>query len=63
LEILERLGSRSSGALFLEGECHQRGGDRAAALRNYERYCRVFPGGPAIGEVRTRVARLGGRCE
>ncbi|MEM6958894.1 MAG: serine/threonine-protein kinase [Myxococcota bacterium] len=63
LEILGRLGSRSSGALFLEAECHQRGGDRAAALRNYERYCRVFPGGPAIGEVRSRVARLGGRCE
>lgn len=63
LEFLDEMGSRrTAAALKLEGDCHQRAGDLAQALRTYTRYCSVFPNGPAIDEVRGRVVGGGGSC-
>ena len=52
----------STAALRLRGDCLVRAGDRAAALRSYERFCLLAPDHPAIGEVRALVESLGGRC-
>ena len=52
----------SSAALRLRGDCLARAGDREAALRAYERFCRLAPDHPAISEVRATVESLGGQC-
>jgi predicted TPR repeat methyltransferase len=52
----------SSAALRLRGDCLTRAGDRAAALRAYERFCLLAPDHPAISEVRATVESMGGHC-
>ena len=51
-----------SSALRLQGDCFLRAGNRAAALRSYERFCRLAGDHPAIGEVRGLVESMGGHC-
>ncbi len=50
-------------ALRLRGDCLVRLGDRDEGLKSYERFCRLAPDHPAIGEVRALVEGLGGRCD
>jgi len=47
-------------ALYGEGVCHLRTGDRAAARAAFETYRRRFPNGPRRDDVERALANLGG---
>lgn len=51
-----------SAALRIQGDCLRRGGHGPEALTAYQRFCRVAPDHPAIGEVRALAEGLGGTC-
>jgi hypothetical protein len=64
LETVDRAlsGGGGSTALRLQGDCHLRDGNRIEAAKAYQRFCRLAPDHPAIGEVRNLVESLGGAC-
>lgn len=49
-------------ALRRRGDCLLRLGDRAEAIRDYQRFCRLAPDHPAINEVREVLEGLGQSC-
>ena len=49
-------------ALRRRADCLLRLGDRTEAIRDYQRFCRLAPDHPAIGEVREVLEGLGQSC-
>jgi hypothetical protein len=48
--------------LKLKGDCFRRSGRTREALEAYQRFCRLVPDNPAIGEVTALAEALGGTC-
>ena len=48
--------------LKLKGDCFRRSGRMREALDAYQRFCRLVPDNPAIGEVMALAEALGGTC-
>ncbi|MEQ8890935.1 MAG: protein kinase [Sandaracinaceae bacterium] len=49
-------------ALRRRGDCYDAAGQRDLAVRDYQRFCRLVPDHPAIGEVRARLDSWGRTC-
>lgn len=49
-------------ALRRRGDCYDAAGERQQAIRDYQRFCRLVPDHPAIGEVRARLESWGRSC-
>ncbi len=56
-----RAGS-SAIALRRRGDCYADAGDRPAAVRDYQRFCRLVPDHPSISEVRPLLESWGYTC-
>lgn len=49
-------------ALRRRADCYEAAGDRAHAVRDYQRFCRLVPDHPSISEVRPLLASWGHSC-
>ncbi|MGE0785166.1 MAG: protein kinase [Sandaracinaceae bacterium] len=49
-------------ALRRRGDCYEAAGNREAAIRDYQRFCRLVPDHPSITEVRPLLASWGRTC-
>jgi serine/threonine-protein kinase len=49
-------------ALRRRGDCHEAAGNRAAAIQDYQRFCRLVPDHPTISELRPLLESWGRSC-
>ena len=65
IEILDeaiRQGSGAALALRRRADCYEAAGQRQRAIEDYQRFCRLVPDHPSVGEVRPLLESWGRSC-